>query len=83
MVAGLVVTHIARDPFGFTNAWELILKEVDIARFNFCHATIRVFLVHHIPFGMYEMFYEHNLSSSGTMFSMFMGCIMHIARRIL
>jgi len=35
--------------FCFSNAWELIIKEVDIAGFNFCHTTIRVFPVHHIP----------------------------------
>jgi len=78
MVEGYVATHTIRDPFLFHQTWELILKEVDIARFNLCHATIRVFPIHHIPFRMCGMSHEH-LASSRTKFSMFMGWVMYIA----
>ena len=72
MVEDLVVSHTIEFLFT-TNSWELILKEVDIARFNFCHVTIRVLPVHHISFEMCEISYEHHLGSFRTMFYMFIG----------
>jgi len=49
--------------FDFTNAWALILMKVDIVGIKFRHATIRVLFVHHIPFEMCRISYEHHLSS--------------------
>jgi len=40
MVEDLVVLIQFEILLDFTNAWELILKEIDIAKINFYHGTI-------------------------------------------
>jgi len=59
IVKDLIVTHIVWDPFVCHQCLGTYSQEVDIVRINF-HATINMFSVHHIPFGICRISYEHH-----------------------
>jgi len=72
MVEGPIVIHAVYDPFLFHQPLGLILEKTKIEGIHFCYATIWIFLVHYILFGMYKIM-NTSLIALGLSFLYFWG----------